>query len=106
MALTNASGMADYLETQVLNLLKGTKVLSAPGATAPARPPGRPALAEAYPRASARLRQVRPARRARCPYASPIRASVRVEVRGRSRRRPSHRRPQRGRAVRRAPQRR
>jgi hypothetical protein len=38
MALTNASGMADYLETQVLNLLKGTKVLATPGATAPAAP--------------------------------------------------------------------
>lgn len=38
MALTAATGLSDYLETQLLGLLKGTKVLSAPGATAPAAP--------------------------------------------------------------------
>jgi len=38
MPLTAATGLSDYLETQLLGLLKGTKVLSAPGVTAPAAP--------------------------------------------------------------------
>lgn len=38
MALTNAANFSDYLETAILNLFKGVKVLSSPSVTAPAAP--------------------------------------------------------------------
>lgn len=38
MALTNAANLSDYLETALLNLFKGVKVLSSPSVTAPAAP--------------------------------------------------------------------